>query len=137
MRIGTGSTTTLVDNLIGFNTFNNSSQTSNCGGNSPTIGSAGGNTCSTVAITCPVTADDSTGNGFTRVNHIALNAPGQTRTAAVSSTSAARSFGNNCILPQDQRGVERPLRACSSGAFQFVVAPPPPMLPEIFDDGFE
>jgi len=134
LRLGTASSTTLIDNLVGFNTFNGGGQTSNCGGSGPAITSAGGNVYSTGAVTCPINSNDSTGNGFTLVDSLAMNAPGQTPTAAVFSSSAARFSARNCILPNDQRGVERPLRACSSGAYQFVVAPP---VPEIFDDSFE
>ncbi len=134
LRLGTSSTTTLIDNLVGFNTFNGGTQTSNCGGTGAAISSAGGNVYSTGAVTCPVNSSDSTGNGFSLVGSLAMNAPGQTPTAAIFSASAARFSGRSCILPNDQRGVERPLRACSSGAFQFVVAPP---VPEIFDDSFE
>lgn len=134
LRIGSSATATLVDNLIGFNTFNGG--TANCSGSaaSTTLSSGGGNLYSTGTVTCPVTASDSTGNGFTLVGALAFNAPGQTPTAAVSALSAARAFGRSCILPQDQRGVERPLRACSSGAYQFVATP---STPEIFDNGFE
>lgn len=134
LRLGASSTTTLIDNLVGFNIFNSGTQTSNCGGTGAAITSAGGNVYSTGAVTCPVTVNDSTGNTFSLVGALALNAPGQTPTAAIFSASAARAFGKSCILPNDQRGVERPLRACSSGAYQFVVAPP---VPEIFDNGFE
>lgn len=134
LRIGSAATATLIDNLIGFNTFNGG--TANCSGSaaSTSLSSGGGNLYSTGTVTCPVTASDSTGNGFTLVGALAFNAPGQTPTAAVSSLSAARAFGRSCILPQDQRGVERPLRACSSGAYQFVATP---STPEIFDNGFE
>lgn len=134
LRIGSAATATLIDNLIGFNTFNGG--TANCSGSgiSTTFSSGGGNVYSTGTVTCPVNADDSTGHGFTLVGALAFNAPGQTPTAAVSSLSAARAFGRSCILPQDQRGVERPLRACSSGAYQFVATP---STPEIFDNGFE
>lgn len=134
LRIGVSSTTTLIDNLIGFNFFNSNTSIANCGGTSPTITSGGGNAYSFGTVTCPVNANDSTGNNSSLAPGIALNAPGQTPTAAISASSAARSFGKSCILPNDQRGVERPLRACSSGAYQFVVAPPSP---EIFDDSFE
>ena len=134
LRLGTSSTTTLIDNLVGFNTFSGGGQTSNCGGSGAAITSAGGNVYSTGAVTCPVTVNDSTGNSFSLAGELALNAPGQTPTAAIFSVSAARFSGRSCILPNDQRGVERPLRACSSGAYQFVVAP---TVPEIFDDSFE
>jgi hypothetical protein len=132
LRLGTSSTTTLIDNLVGFNTF--SAGTANCGGSSATITSGGGNIYSIGTVTCPTNANDSTGNGFSLAAGIALNPPGQTQTAAIFASSAAREFGKSCILPQDQRGVERPLRGCSSGAYQFVIPPRPP---EIFDDGFE
>lgn len=134
LRLGVASTSTLVDNLVGFNTFNGGTATANCGGSSATISTAGGNVYSVGTVTCPVNADDSTGNGSSLAGFLALNAPGQTPTAAVFSASAARSFGRSCILPADQRGVQRPLRACTSGAYQFVAAP---STPEIFANGFE
>jgi hypothetical protein len=134
IRIGAASTATLIDNLIGFNTFSNGNSSAHCGGSGTSITSGGGNIYSIGTVTCPVNANDSTGNGSALVGSLAPNAPGQTQTAAVSSLSAARAFGKSCILPQDQRGVERPLRACTSGAFQYVDAPRPP---EIFDNGFE
>jgi hypothetical protein len=134
LQFGTNSTTTLIDNLVGFNTFSGGSLVSNCGGSGAGITSAGGNVYSAGAVTCPVTTNDSTGNSIALASGIALNAPGQTPTAAISASSAARVSGVSCILPNDQRGVERPLRACSSGAFQFVLAPVPP---EIFGNGFE
>lgn len=120
IRIGISSTTTLIDNVVGFNTFNGGSSTSNCGGTSATITTQGGNLYSAGTVTCPTNANDSTGNGFTLAAGIAYNAPGQTPTASLSNSSAARTFGKSCILPQDQRGVARPLHLCSSGAYQFI-----------------
>ncbi|MCU0464708.1 MAG: hypothetical protein MUF38_09075 [Anaerolineae bacterium] len=118
--IGTGSTTTLTDNIVAFNTFNSGSATSNCGGSGPNVTTWGGNIYSSGTVTCPTNDNDSTGNNFFLVNGIAFNTPGQTPTGALSSSSAARFFGKSCVLSQDQRGVARPVRACSSGAFQFV-----------------
>lgn len=118
LRIGTSSTTTLIDNIVGFNTFNSGSTTANCGGTSATSG--GGNLYSTGTVTCPTNANDSTNNSPALVAGTAFNAPSQTPTASISASSAARFFGKSCILPQDQRGVARPLHACSSGAFQFI-----------------
>jgi hypothetical protein len=134
LRLGTASTTTLIDNVVGFNTFNGGASVSNCGGSGAGIASAGGNVYSAGAVTCPVTANDSTGNGLALAGALSLNPPGQTPTAALFADSAARSSGRSCILANDQRGVERPLRACSSGAYQFVAAP---ATPEIFANGFE
>lgn len=120
LLIGPNSTTMLIDNIVGFNTFNGGSTTANCGGTSATITSQGGNLYSTGTVTCPTNANDSTNNSPALVGGIAFNAPSQTPTASISASSAARFFGKSCILPQDQRGVARPLHACSSGAFQFI-----------------
>ncbi len=115
--IGSTSTTTLTDSIVAFNTFNGGTGISNCAGGGGT--SAGGNAYSNSAG-CPLTSNDITSSAFSLVDPIFFNSPGQTPTGFISSTSAARASGKTCTLPTDQRGIERPVRDCSSGAFQYV-----------------
>jgi hypothetical protein len=117
LYIGTGSNVTLSDNLIAFNTFDG--DTGNCFNNSASAVSLGGNVYSTGTSNCPTITGDVTGQGITLVSGIAYNAPGQTPTGQMFGSSAATISGVTCGLSQDQRGVARPPRGCSSGAYQY------------------
>jgi hypothetical protein len=63
---------------------------------------------------------------------LALNAPGDTETMALGSSSVARGAAVSAKCPEtDQRGVARPSSSCDSGAFQTASSPPPSGKPKL------
>jgi predicted outer membrane repeat protein len=63
---------------------------------------------------------------------LALNAPGDTETMALGSSSVARGAAVGAKCPEtDQRGVARPASSCDSGAYQTASSPPPSGKPKL------
>lgn len=111
----------LKDNLIALNTIRyDNTSSADCAGLGGT--SLGGNIFG--SATCPMNSGDMVVPVSSLHDLVSeklfFHAPSNTPTLSVNTTSEAHNFIEQCSISQDQRGIERPLNYCSSGAYQYV-----------------